>query len=127
VKAAVSGSPVCHVLAGFYSAVNNIAQKDGTPIIVNSDGNIGIFYWGNTEGKGGQKQRNRKRKAFWRGVYIITEFNPIVSYENGKETALDGRFIFVEGIDGPFMRKPLPPLGQNPVALDCGNIVRRAA
>jgi len=85
------------------------APKDGTPILVSGDGNIGVFYWEDRRQKLGRNQLGQRIKPHWHGVYFQTDLNPAFEATPGQEDVpLDHRIVEVQGLAEPFFWQPLP-------------------
>lgn len=83
---------------------HHTAPDDGTPILVDEAGTIGIFAWEERSEVLGLDPNGEPNPPGWVGVYITTEFRPAMQ----GRAPLPDRFIFSHSLETPFLWRPLP-------------------
>lgn len=80
------------------------APLDGTPVIVDCSGSLGVFAWEDRPECLPATLNGKPMRATWVGFFIATDLNPME-----KDGAfLPQRFMTCVGIDEPFKWRPLP-------------------
>lgn len=80
------------------------APDDGTPIIIDCQGSLGVFAWETRPEILGVNLLGKPMPPTWVGFFILTEFTPAIK----NRAPIPQRFVPATGLDEPFKWKPLP-------------------
>ncbi len=100
------------------------APRDGTPIYVSIEGGAaGVFYWEERSSFLGKSRAGKAMPPTWIGFFIVSELYPAVTGDgHGNEVPLGDRLLGSQGLEEPFLWKPLParPASHEPTGTDRG-------
>lgn len=88
------------------------APKDGTPVLVDSMGALGVFAWETRPEFLPLTVFNKPMEPTWVGFFIVTEWNPVMK----EGEPMPDRFIMCAGLDDGFKWRALPERHKTPAS-----------